>query len=246
MRQAAIAAQVEAGIELHQVLIARPVLRQQHDRRGRARALAGLHRVVIEIGLAPTMGCTPAPAQVRKTAAPRTCCWSRSRRRRACRGLAQIRQFLHRNGAFEKAVFGVKAKMDESGAAHGPQSRRDAGRRELGRADNPASDSISHGKQRPGRRAAISNRFANRPSHGVLRLAHAARLSCRKIKYCGIFPHCLKVLSPSRGRHPGALPQGGKIAFLCGTGKGAMALRRIGPAHQGARPPDQTATRDSE
>src|SRR6056297_1833243 len=74
--------------------------------------------------------------------------------------------------------------------------------------------------------------FATRTALHVLPRGHAFM---QRDQILPIFPHCLKVLSPSRAR--GALPQGGKIAFLCATGKGAMALRRIGPAQQGATSP---------
>ncbi len=118
MRQSPVAAHVEAGVELHQMRIARLVLREKNDGRGRAGAVAGLHGVVIDRDLAAD-----------NRLHPRACRQNREFQRGehvvgvgdgdgGHRHLvAKPDKLLHRHRPFEKRVLGVNAKMDESGSA---------------------------------------------------------------------------------------------------------------------------------
>ena len=118
MRQRTVAAQVEAGIQLHQVHVARFGLREQHDGRRRAGAFTGLGGVVVERQLTADDRLDPRPRR-----------GDREFQRREhvvgvghCNGghrhlFGQTGQLLDRNGAFKQRIFRVDAKMDESGGA---------------------------------------------------------------------------------------------------------------------------------
>ncbi len=155
MGKRAVAPQVEAGIELHQMRVARRVLRQQHHRRGRAGAFAGLGGIVVERELAADDGLhSGAQGGDREF-----------QRREHVVGvgdgdgghrhlLAKRRQLLQPHRAFEKRVFGVNAKVDESGSACHPTGVAQRGR--LGKPPAP-------GFVRPRRAGSARGRRSRQP-----------------------------------------------------------------------------------
>ena len=124
LRQIPPFAQIEAGVELEEVPVARLVLRQKHHGRRYGRALAGLgplmgqRHLTADDGLNTRPDCADRELECREHVVR-----IRHRNRRHARVATQVRELLQADRAFEKRVFGMGAEMDESGgAAHAGHS----------------------------------------------------------------------------------------------------------------------------
>src|SRR6056297_114301 len=126
MRQLPVAAQIETRVELHQVLVARLVLRQQNQRRRRLGPLARLGLEIIQIDLTTHDRLDARPARGDgKLQCGEHVVGVGHRDRRHPRLLAQARQRLEPHSTLQQGIFGMDAKVDESGGtAHAPQISR--------------------------------------------------------------------------------------------------------------------------
>ena len=120
MRRAAIAAQIKRRVQLHQILVAAPILRQKHKCCGRHGPLAGADRVVIDIDLATDDGLHP-------------CLGGGFRKLQGAKhvvaighgdgGHARINhhtgQLFHPHRPFEQRVFRVQTQVNEFWIGHG-------------------------------------------------------------------------------------------------------------------------------
>ena len=120
MRHAAIAAQIKRGIQGHQVLVALPVLCQQHKGRGRHRSLAGADRVMGHIDLTSDDGLHPGfRGGFRKLQRAKHVVAVGHRHRRHAGIGHHPGQLFDPHRPFEQGILGVQSQMDESRIGHG-------------------------------------------------------------------------------------------------------------------------------
>ena len=129
LRQLPALVDVKARRELHQIHVARFVLRQQHDRRGQTRPLPRRRHLIGDRNLAPHDRLQPSPLRQNGK--------FQRREHRIDIGhgdgghvhrVAQLDQLLHRNRALKQRIFGVHAQVDESGITHCRRLRAATGR----------------------------------------------------------------------------------------------------------------------
>ena len=116
MRHLPVAAQIEAGVELHQVLVAAFGLRQQHHRRGRDRPAAGRRGLVFQVDLAAhdRLHARPRQGDGGLEGAEHVVGVGHRDRWHLCL-FAKAGKLLHRHGALQQRILGVGAQVDESG-----------------------------------------------------------------------------------------------------------------------------------
>jgi len=128
MRRATVVAQIEAGIELHQVAIARLVLRQQDHRRGRLGAFARGRLQIGQIHLAAHDRLHPGRLRRHgKLQRGEHVVGVGHRHGGHPRPLAKAGQLLEPHRPFQKRIFGMHAQVDESGSARHARTLAPAG-----------------------------------------------------------------------------------------------------------------------
>ena len=130
MRQFSVPAQVETGVEFHQVLVARLGLGQQNHRRGRLGALSrrGFCDPQIDLTSDDRLYARTAGGDREFERGKQVVCVGQGNCRHGAIH-AQARQFLEPHRAFQQRIFGMHTQVNESGISHGYTICCCAGRR---------------------------------------------------------------------------------------------------------------------
>ena len=116
--------QIQRRVQLHQMLIPAPILRQQHHSRRGARLFSRRRDLIFQVDLATHNRLHPRPrsrfGKFERT--EHVVCIGDRHRRHSCVS-HHSRQLLHLHRPFQQRIFGVKAQVDESRCfAHKPDA----------------------------------------------------------------------------------------------------------------------------